>query len=303
MITVAFDISSLLYRTFYSYKGESEDTIAGMATHQALITLNKYFKMFKPNVVVMAFDRHSWRKDYTASDKCISKKPYKGNRRLDLTPSEQVKYQKFINHMQEFEQLITSHTTIVTLAQDQLEADDLIAGYCQHHTDPDNEIIVISTDSDLLQLVRQQNVKVFSPQTDNYQSLAKFKNDPEYYTFVKCIRGDRTDNIQSAFPRVRETKLESAYKDPYAMTELMKSTWVNENKQTFIVEDLYNENKILINLTAQPENIRQLIDNTVAQSIEKQRKFSLFHIMKFIGKHELKKIQDSIDQYIPLLSA
>ena len=175
---LVFDISNLLHRTFFAQKNEDDETIAGMATHMALTTLNKYFKQFKPHQVVMAFDRSSWRKQYTKSDACLSKKPYKGNRRKDMSPSQELKYQRFMDHLKEFEALIAEHTTIMSLAADNLEADDLIAGFAQVYSDVDNEIIIISADSDLLQLTRHEGVRVISPATDKEQSLADFNNDP-----------------------------------------------------------------------------------------------------------------------------
>lgn len=299
---LCFDISNLLFRTFFVQRQETEETIAGLATHSGLVTLNKYFKMFKPDRVVMAFDRKSWRKEYTASEQCLSKKPYKGNRRQDMTPAQQEKYAKFMDHMREFEELVIEHTTITTLFADRLEADDLIAGFCQAHTDEDDEIIIISTDSDLLQLCRQGNVRVVSPATDKDQDLSEYDNDANFYTFVKCIRGDTTDNIQSAYPRVAIKRLRKAYTDPFERIQLMKETWTNEAKTEFRVEHTFAENELLINLTKQPADIRELIESTVAEAVAKKKKFSMFHILKFVGKYKLIKIKDSIDQYVPLLS-
>jgi hypothetical protein len=298
---IAFDISNLLYRTFFANKQETDTVAAGLATHQGLTTLMKYFRKFNPDRVVMAFDRHSWRKDYTASELCVSKKPYKGNRNNDLTPAQQEKYERFIAHMREFERMICEHTTVVSLVSDMLEADDLIAGFCQAHPNDTDEIIVITTDSDMWQLMRQSNVRIHSPATDTDADLSEYNDDPDYYTFVKCVRGDRTDNVQSALPRVRETRLAQAYVDPFEHVQLMKTTWTDQNGVEFLVEDLFHENEILINLTKQPKSIRKLIDDTVQESINKHREFSMFHILKFIGKLKLKKIQDSLDLYIPML--
>lgn len=308
-----FDISNLLYRTFFAQTQEADTTIAGLATHSGLVTLNKYFKQFKPDKVVMAFDRRSWRKDYTASDECVSKRPYKGNRRQDMTPAQQEKYKRFIAHMQEFEEMIINHTTIITLYENKLEADDLIAGFCQAHTSDEDELIIISTDSDLLQLKRQSNVRVFSPATDKEQFLDDYDHNADYYTFVKCMRGDSTDNVMSAYPRVRSARLKKAYTDPFERVQLMKETWkgdieyekdgekVTESKE-FRVEQLFEENEKLINLTKQPADIRELIETSVAASVAKKRQFSMFFILKFIGKYKLVKIKESIDQYVPLLS-
>lgn len=299
---ICFDISNLLFRSFFVNRSETEDTTAGLAIHTALLMLNKYFKKYKADRVVMAFDRKSWRKEYTASDKCISKKPYKGNRRQDMTPAQQEKYAQFMNHMKEFETMIDQYTTIITLYADQLEADDVIAGFCQIVASPENEIIIISTDSDLLQLVQYDNVKVISPATDEPQSLAEFDNDPLYYVFQKCIRGDSTDNVQAAYPRVRSARIKKAWTDPFERVQLMKEQWTNEHKMDFIVEQLFQENQKLIDLSRQPAEIRKLIFETVDMALERHRTFSIFFILKFIGKYRLNKIKESIDQYIPLLS-
>ena len=119
---------------------------------------------------------------------------------------------------------------------------------------------------------------------------------------MKCIRGDTADNIQSALPGVRATAVKEAYDDEYKRTAMMKQTWGDQNKKVYLVEDLFNENELLIHLDKQPEPIIKKIDSTIAVSLEKEKHFSMFHILKFLGKYELNKIKDNIDQYIPLLS-
>ena len=299
---LVFDISNLLHRTFFAQRDLDEETVAGMAGHVALVTLNKYFKMYKPHSVIMAFDRSSWRKVYTASDECVSKKPYKGNRRQNMTPSQEAKFQQFLGHLAEFEALVRDNTTIATLAQDTLEADDLIAGFTQIYADEDNEIIIISADSDLLQLTKHPNVVVVSPATDKPQTLDDYDGDPLYYLFQKCVRGDSTDNVQSAFPRVRSTRIRKAYDDEFERVQMMMETWTDHNDVTFVVGDLFKENQKLIDLEKQPPNIRKLIYETVDAEMDRSRQFSMFHILKFLGKYKLNKIKEGMDQYIPLLS-
>lgn len=300
---LVFDISNLLYRTFFVQREGDDLLLAGLAVHSALIMLNKYFKRVKPDKVVMAFDRPSWRKEYTASDKCVSKRPYKGNRRKNMTPAQQVKYQMFIQHIAEFERMIVENTSIISLVKTRLEADDLIAGFCQIVSAPENEIVIISTDSDLLQLLRYENVTIISPDSGKEQQLEDFNNDPNYYLFSKCVRGDPTDNVQSAFPRVRSTRLEKAFNDSFERVQLMKEKWTDENKVEYCVETLFKENELLINLEKQPADIRKLIFQAVDEALDADRDFSLFHILKFCGKYDLAKVQDQIDQYIPLLSS
>lgn len=297
-----FDISNILHRTFYANRDESDDVTAGLAVHIALTTINMYYNKYKPDRVVMAFDRTSWRKQYMMKPERISKKPYKGNRRKDMTAAQAAKYERFLGHLAEFEALITEQTTVITLAADQCEADDLIAGFCMAEGSDDNEIIIISSDSDLLQLLKFQNVRIVTPDKGVELRLEEYDGDPDLYLFMKCIRGDPTDNIQSAYPRVHTTKIREAYTDPYARTQLMKKTWSDQDGNQILVEEMFAENKVLIDLTQQPDDIKDIIDMTIARATCTKKRFSLFHLLQFVGKYDLVKVKQMIDNYIPMLS-
>jgi hypothetical protein len=303
---LVFDISSLLYRSFYAMKSEDDVTIAGLACHSALQILNKYYKLYKPSQrVVMAFDRKSWRVDYMesamADGTALSTKPYKGNRRQNLTPKQQIKYNQFKQHLRELEELISNHTTITTLAGEMLEADDLIAGYVRMHKD--DQVIVISSDSDLLQLMRHGNVTIITPATGDPQVLDDWFDDPDYYTFQKCIRGDDSDNIQSAYPGVRSDKIREAYLDPYHRANLMNQTWDHPSGVKYRVGDLFEENELLIHLDKQPDVIVEMIESAIMKELQRDKNFSLLHFMKFLSKYQMNKIRDNVNVYIKMLSA
>lgn len=82
----------------------------------------------------------------------------------------------------------------------------------------------------------------------------------------------------------------------------MKETWRDENKREFMVEKLYKENQLLIDLEKQPTEIRELITKTIQDAENKPHKFSMFHLMRFLGKYKLEKIAENIVQFVPLLS-
>lgn len=296
-----FDGSNILYKTFYANKNEDVQTATGMAHHAALTTLNKYFKLYKPNHVVVAFDRSNWRKDYTKSDECVSKKPYKGNRRLTMTPKEREKFEAFLEHVGEFEEILRTQTRIVTLAGDKLEADDLMAGVVElyHET---HDIIIVTADKDMMQLLRYPSVVLIDPATGKARTLTEYNMDADFFMFVKCIRGDAGDNVQSAYPRVRMTRIKEAYDDPYVRANMMEETWTDAENRELRVKDLYAENQLLMDLTKQPKKIRIQIFETVLDAFENPGKFSMFHFMRFCGKYELKKISDSIETFARMLS-
>ncbi|HDY84676.1 MAG TPA: hypothetical protein ENH74_03205 [Methylophaga sp.] len=306
---LVFDVSNMLYRTFFANKMKhSAEESAGLAHHSALITLNKYFRNFKPHKVMMAFDRTSWRKAYTADELCISGKPYKGNRRQNMTPAEKEMFVKFLNHLSDFEDMMTKQTSVVCLACDGLEADDLMAGVVDIF--PDDEIVIVSADKDLIQLLRNEKVKLIDPASgkDRRELLkSDYDDDVDYFMFEKCIRGDAGDNVQSAFPGVRKTRIKKAYGDAFEKVNLMNETWsigepgTDEFKE-HIVKDLFAENQLLMDLSDQPDIIKDRIKLTINEAVENPGKYSHFHFLKFLGKYELKKIAEQVDNFVRMLS-
>ena len=298
---LVFDISNLLYRNFYANKSQDDLTAAGIAHHMALVTLNKFYKMFKPDQIILTFDRSSWRKIYTASEECISKKKYKGNRRQNMTPAEKKKFELFVEHLKDFEEIVRVHTSMVCLAGDLLEADDLMAGFVQSHQDA-KEIVIVTADKDMLQLLRHDNVTLLNPMNGKPRDLKEWDGDADLFMFEKCLRGDLGDNVGSAYPRIRKTKIWKAYSDPMERANIMHDTWRDQEGREMVVKHVFKENELLMDLTAQPETVRRKMDEVIEHEMENPGKFSYFKFLGFCGKYELKKISEGIEQYIPMLS-
>lgn len=303
---LVLDVSNLLYRSFYANRDSDDMTTAGLAHHQALALLNKYYRKYRPQKLFMTFDRSNWRKVYTLSEECKSGKVYKGHRRQNMTPSEQVKYEKFCAHLKEFEQIMREHTSVICLASEGvngrgLEADDLISGVVQKFHN-DHDVVIVSSDKDLMQLLRFTGVLLIDPATDEQRTLEEYNGDADYFMFEKCIRGDAGDNVGSAYPRVRSTKIKIAYDDPYERENMMQTTWTDQDGNSRSVRTLFEENKLLMDLFSQPDDIKVLINDTIDRAMENPGKYSHFHFLKFCGKYELKKVSEQIEQFVPMLS-
>lgn len=298
-----FDISNMLYRTFYANQSADDITQAGLAHHTALTTLNKYFKQFNPHQVIMTFDRSNWRKWYTQDEElCYSGKLYKGQRRKGMSPKEKQKYELFKEHLADFEEIVRENTTIVCLAENGLEADDLMAGFVQRVCSEGHEVIGVSADKDLMQLLRYKNFTLIDPNSGKPRNLNEYHNDADFFMFQKCLRGDLGDNVPSAYPRIRTKKIEEAYTDPYVCTTIMNHTWTNADGKEIIVKRMFNENSLLMDLSKQPECVRRIIDETIDNGLNNPGKFDYFKFLRFCGKYELKKISEKLENYVPLLS-
>lgn len=324
MTYILVDTANTFFRARHVVRGDADIKI-GMAFHITLNSIKKAWQDFNGSHVVFCLEGRSWRKDYY--------EPYKRNRqetRDALTPREQEEDKLFWEAFDTFKDFIAEKTNCTVLQNPVLEADDLIAGWVQSH--PNDNHVIISTDSDFAQLIAP-NVKQYNGVAnmtithegyfdDKGKSVLDKKTkeprsapNPEWLLFEKCMRGDTSDNVFSAYPgvRVKGTKnkvgLTEAFEDKstkgFAWNNLMLQRWVDHNGNEHRVLDDYNRNRTLIDLTAQPEDIRQVINDTIQTSIDAEKNISQvgIRLMKFCNLFDLQKIADQAQQYAEPLNA
>jgi len=309
------DTANTFFRARHSaYRAADSEEKVAFAIHVTLGSINKAWRDQEANHVVFCLEGRSWRKDYY--------EPYKKNRsvaRQALSESEAREDEMFWEAFDELHGFLKDKTNCTVLQHQELEADDLIAGWIQSH--PDDEHVIVSSDTDFYQLLAD-NVKQYNGISDELHTLdgifdkkgqrvidKKTKEpkqipDPEYILFKKCMRGDPTDNIFSAFPGVREKGsknkigLLEAFEDKkrkgYNWNNLMLQRWVDHNEVEHRVLDDYERNRVLVDLTAQPDDIKAKIAETIAEGMTvKQQQMIGAQFLKFCGKYNLVKLSDN----------
>jgi hypothetical protein len=127
------------------------------------------------------------------------------------------------------------------------------------------------------------------------------------------MRGDPTDNVFSAYPGVRtkgsknKVGLEEAYADRskqgFSWNNLMLQRWVDHNGLEHRVLDDYERNRTLVDLSAQPDNIKAVIAETIAtNSVAKNRPMIGAQFLKFCGKYELNRLSENATSFSDFLS-
>ena len=296
----------------------------GFAVHVTLSSVNKAWRDHKADHVVFCLEGRSWRKDFY--------EPYKKNRtvaRQALTEAQAEEDALFWEAFDSLKTFLDEKTNCTVMRHGNLEADDLIAGWVQAH--PDDEHVIISSDTDFYQLL-SSNVKQYNGVSDELHTLEgifdkrgklvldkKTKEpkqipDPEWILFEKCMRGDSTDNVFSAYPGVRKkgsknkVGLLEAYDDRNAKgfnwNNLMLQRWTDHNGEEHRVLDDYERNKVLVDLTAQPDEVKQQIATTIAEGkVSRKRPMVGAQFLKFCGKYDLNRLSEHSQQYAEFLGA
>jgi len=318
------DVSNIFWRAVSAlqrYGPVDTADSAGLGLHGCLMSLKKHYNNIKPHKLAIVFEgKQNWRKEYTKSAACVSRRLYKGNRVAD--PSMAVLF----DVMRSFEDLARNHTNIVTLVHPRLEGDDLIGGYADYFASPHDgssdgdEVFILSGDKDFVQLLGNPNIHLVNPDDGLERTLTKVcdVDDAGYFMFEKCFRGDSGDNVLPALPRVRKTKLHKAYgvkdgkvdaslADSFEMSNLLNSTWEfmdpeTGDKRMMSVAEMYEENSLLMNLRGQPQEIRDLIKEVIEHESDNHGQFNFFNFSKFLGKYKLQQIADKSADFVPMLS-
>jgi 5'-3' exonuclease len=222
-----------------------------------------------------------------------------------------------------FKEYLETRTNCSVIREPNAEADDVIARWIALH--PQDEHYIISSDTDFVQLLAE-NVHQYNGITDELLTTkgifdAKGKQvidkktkepktipNPEWLLFEKCMRGDTSDNVFSAYPGVRtkgtknKVGLQEAFADRgargYSWNNLMLQRWTDHNGEEHRVLDDYNRNRSLIDLNAQPDAVKQAVDNAIMQQISHKDVGQVgSHFMKFCGKYELNRASENAEQF------
>ena len=320
---VLVDTANTFFRARHVVRGDI-DTKAGMAIHITLNSVKKAWTDFKADHVVFCLEGRSWRKDYY--------EPYKRNRQVArdaLTPLQQEEDTVFWELFDEFKDFVNDKTNCTVMRHPQLEADDLIAGWVQSH--PNDHCIIVSTDGDFAQLIGPNCTQYngVSNTTITHEGYFTDKGDPvidkktkepkaapvpDFMLFEKCMRGDTSDNVFSAYPGVRtkgtknKVGLNEAFADKeskgFNWNNMMLQRWTDHNGEEHRVLDDYNRNVVLCDLSAQPADIREIINNTIAENAKPKEVQQVgMRLMKFCAKWDMQRIADQAKAYAQPLQA
>ena len=320
---IVVDLANTFFRARHSVNRQSDiSERCGFAIHTTLASIQKVCRDQNADHTVLCLEGRSWRKDYY--------KPYKANRseaRAAMSVRDAEEDRAFWDTYDQLTEFFKNKTNCTVLQHSRLEADDLIAGWVQ--TRPDDQHVIVSTDSDYIQLL-SANVSIYNgvnkelitvggvfndrgrAVVDKKTTVAKVAPEPEWALFEKCMRGDSSDNVFSAFPgvRVKSSKksvgLEEAFRDRhargYAWNNLMLQRWVDHDGVEHRVLDDYQRNRTLVDLSAQPQEIRDIIVETIESAQAKSVPMIGTEFLRFCGRHELVKLSEQSSYYVDILT-
>ena len=226
---LVFDLSNLCYIGANS-RSNSETTVE-YYLDAAKEYLRSQYRYFKPDLLVFACDHEQeyWRKKIFPE--------YKSHR-VDSELKQKIR-QVIQNFKTENAHLCLEHPGC--------EADDVIYALCAF---TDFRVTIVSSDGDFEQLVNER-VRVFNPMQCQFRRVS---DNLPFELFVKCIRGDKSDNIPAVMPMVTRKRLQEAFKNPDPMSILEQHYRIQPE-----LRQHYERNRQLIDLSYLPEDLKAIL--------------------------------------------
>lgn len=174
------------------------------------------------------------------------------------------------------------------------EADDIISSLCHEHGrelggDP---ILILSGDKDFMQLQRFSNVTQYDP----VRKRQLVSPDPSRFLLEHILRGDSGDGVPN-FLSNDDTFVSGGRQKQLrqkTIDEILSADWPED--WTGMNEQLlrnFNRNKMLIDLSQTPENIR----SEVKRQYEEQQGKGREKLFNYFIKHKLKNLMTDIGEF------
>lgn len=238
-------------------------------------SLNVKFRRQYGQLVIATDDYNYWRKQVF---------PYYKASRKKARDESGLDWKAIFNCIDQLKQELQTFFPYKYVQVESCEADDIIATLCANVT---SDTLILSGDKDFLQLQSNRLIKQYDPTHSKFLSTS----DPKGVLFEHIIKGDRGDGIPNICSPdncfvvgERQNKVTAKIIDQCKTIDSDVSHPLRRN---------FDRNKMLIDLTQIPDDLKQKIQTTFDQTPAKDRSM----LVEYFSKHKLKKMVENINDF------
>lgn len=284
---IIYDISNIFFELVHSYYAKEKSELSKELLRGLMLERLAFFgRKFKKhaNKQILAFDSRNgyWRRDIFSY--------YKLNRKIKRENDEKVDWATLFIYFNEIVEEWKANLPFYCIQVDLAEADDIFAAICFRYANNEENVVIISSDEDIVQL------------QDFYSNIIQYslkrraiitKENTKYDLFEHIVKGDAGDgipNIKSA-----ENFLIEKHENNVKQKSIFKKeieTWKVDFRypEKFCDSEMlerFKTNKIIIDFGEIPMEIIDAIDEAyINYKIPKQKLFN------YLIKHQLTKIME-----------
>ena len=251
--------------------------------HMVLNSLRSYAKQFKSkygDIVVACDSKKYWRRDIFPF--------YKAHRKSDREKSE-FDWHLIFQTLNKIRDELKENFPYKVIEVEGAEADDVI-GVLTARLAAHEEILILSSDKDFVQLQKYPGVVQYSPILKRFVKT----EDPLNYVKEHIIRGDRVDGIPN-FLSPDNTFVAGERQKVISTKKLQE--WINSTAEEFCTTDMmlrgYKRNQMLVDLDYIPETLKEQI----VQAYDVPKSGSRQKMLNYFIDNRLKNLIECIDEF------
>ena len=250
--------------------------------HIILNMVRSYSKQFRQKYgeMILCCDSTSWRKQAFPF--------YKAHRKKNRDASD-INWPEIFTQLNKIRDELREHLPYRVLSVDGAEADDIIALLAARYS-PSEEVLILSSDKDFLQLQKYKNVQQYSP----IKKMFILTADPTHYIKEHILRGDSGDGIPNFLSH--DSVFVSGDRQKSISKQKMAG-WLVSDPEVFCENDImkrgYARNKMLIDLDCTPDPIKNAIVEAHANSTRNPKS----KILNYLIQHQMKELVAVIDEF------
>lgn len=251
--------------------------------HMVLNSLRSYSRQFRSKygeIVVACDSKKYWRREVFPF--------YKAHRKKDREKSD-FDWHLIFETLNKIRDELKQYFPYRVLEVEGAEADDIIAVLAARLS-AHEDILILSSDKDFVQLQKYPNVAQYSP------ILKRFLKTDDPLSFVKehIIRGDRGDGIPN-FLSPDNTFV--AGERQKVINKKKFDEWMAKEPTTFCTNDImmrgYKRNQLLVDLDYVPENIK----DQIVEAYDNVKPSTRQNMLNYFIEKRLKNLIEVIDEF------
>jgi hypothetical protein len=255
----------------------------GLIRHMVLNSLRSYTRQFKDKygtIIICCDSKKYWRRDVFPL--------YKANRKKARDASG-FDWSLIFDTLNKIRDELKENFPYKVIDVEGAEADDVIA-VLAGRLSKNEEILILSSDKDFVQLQKYPNVTQYSPILKRFVTT----EDPLMYVKEHIIKGDRGDGVPNFLSPDNVFAVGERQK---VINKKKLEEWIRKKPEEFCTNDTmlrgYKRNQMLVDLDYVPETLQAQIV-TEYENVKTNSKQKMFN---YFIENRLKNLMEVIDEF------
>ena len=277
---ILIDNSQLFFSSYFSHghaTGEVNDNLVRHTLLSQYARINDKYRSRFGDIVICNDADNYWRKDIYPG--------YKQQRKEQKEKNTDVDWKHLYETFDRVRDEIRDNLPYKSIRVSRCEADDIIYVLCKHFS-PKEKMLIVSSDKDMVQLMKFNNVSIYSPKTD---SVIKGISNIDEILFAHVLRGDSSDNIPNVLTNTDDFLVKKIRQKPMTAKRIVEFT----NDPSLINKENLKRNKTLIDMSYIPEEQENNILTKYQQTVPADRK----NIFDYLVSKKMKLLLESVESF------